>query len=454
MGNVDNKTLSRETRLPASAPRGAAQLRAVYPPSVRWRIPLGTAPCTVGRVPHGDVPAIDHRAVSRTHMVVAWDRRAKRHTAADCDSHNGTRVNGVGVVATPQPLNAEAVIQLGDVLLVYEQQHTGDTDDSADVSRDSIPGDSPSVRAVRAAVAVGARDVSPMLIIGETGTGKERIAAEIHRLSGRSGPLIAVNCAALSAQLIDSQLFGHVRGAFTGAVDHQPGMFRAADGGTLFLDEVGELPVDLQPKLLRALQEKQVQPVGAATSIGVDVRVVAATNVDLASAVAEERFRRDLYARLALWEVRIPPLRQRRGDILFWVDRLRRAWTQERQLADSPLCLRADAAEAVVLAQWPDNLRGVDRLVHELSARDRPDGHAAAELPAWIGGRDEVVPETPAKAVAAAAAAAKPPVPSQAEFEAAFRELDGNVRGLSRRFGRDRRQIYRWIDAYGLRAVE
>src|SRR5262249_13842254 len=155
-------------------------------------------------------------------------------------------------------------------------------DDESAADGDALPGRSAAATALRAALAEAASDQAPVLLVGETGVGKERAAEELHRLSGRAGPLVRVNCAALAPQLVEDQLFGHVRGAFTGAGDDQPGLLRAADGGTLVLDEVGELPAELQPKLLRALEERQVAPLGSTRAVRVDVRVVAATNRDLA----------------------------------------------------------------------------------------------------------------------------------------------------------------------------
>src|SRR6185295_11015283 len=171
-----------------------------------------------------------------------------------------------------------------------------------------------------------ATDPAPVLLHGESGTGKERIAGELHRLSGRKGRLIAVNCAALSRELVESQLFGHQKGAFTGATELHPGYFRAAQGGTLFLDEIGELSLEVQPKLLRAIQQGEVQAVGSTQPAHVDVRVVAATNRELQQAVNAGQFRADLYARLSLWELRVPPLRERRADLFPWIDRLHGRW--------------------------------------------------------------------------------------------------------------------------------
>src|SRR5262249_19008222 len=152
----------------------------------------------------------------------------------------------------PKPLSDGAVLRIGDVLLVYEQGPGVTMADAAAVSREALPGRAACLRILRDGLVAAAADGAPALLVGETGPGKERIAGGLHRLSRRKGPLVAVNCAAISPELVESQLFGHLRGAFTGAHDAQPGVFRAADGGTLFLDEIGDLPPTQQPKLLRA----------------------------------------------------------------------------------------------------------------------------------------------------------------------------------------------------------
>ena len=161
-----------------------------------------------------------------------------------------------------------------------------------------------------------ARSDATALMIGETGTGKELIARHIHRQSGRRGPFLAVNCGAFSESLIDAELFGHEAGAFTGAATARAGWFEAADGGTLFLDEIGDLPLPQQVKLLRVLQERQVVRLGSRKAVALDVRLVAATNIDLQRAVDAQRFRADLYWRLSVATLELPPLRERAGDVL------------------------------------------------------------------------------------------------------------------------------------------
>ena len=440
--------LATQTR--ATTRRGAkaglqARLRAVYPPQLSWAATLGPRDAVLGRTADADAPALAHSTVSRNHLRIGWDGR--RHTVTDLGSHNGTRVDGKELTEATVPLADGSVVCPGDICLVYE---TGAPGDDRGLEVTSILGASPAVGDLREAIARAAPDPSPVLILGETGTGKEFIAREIHRLCGRTGPLVAINCAALSPELIDSQLFGHVKGAFTGAATDHAGLFRAADGGTLFLDEIGEMPLSLQPKLLRALQEGEVQPVGGTSHVTVDVRVVAATNQPLVEAIEQGTFRRDLYARLALWEIPVPPLAARRGDLLQWLACLRGHWLQRRDRTDDDphLPLDPDAAEAIVRYAWPNNLRQLDRLVHELSARDDGSPIGVPQLPDWI---TTSASEAPAASVTATAAPrAKPPVPTAEEFAAQFQRLGGNVRALARHFARDRKQIYRWIETHGL----
>ena len=446
------------------------RLSVVYPPSCRTASILVTShPIVIGREPDEGGLRVEHETVSRRHLRIAWDDRRACHLAADLGSFNGSRLDGERFSDTPQPLRDGAVLRLGDALLVYEQGAELARPEAGDVSRDAVPGVARVMTAFRARLARAAPEPGPVLIIGETGVGKERVAAEVHRLSKRPGPLVAVNCAALSPQLVESQLFGHVRGAFTGAAAAHDGLFRAAEGGTLFLDEVGELQLELQAKLLRAIENGEVQPVGSARPQRVDVRVVAATNRELGAASAAGQFRADLYARLSVWELRMAPLRERRVDILDWIDRLHRRWAGERGGRTMP-GLTADAAEACLRYGWPLNLRGVERLIHELSEEDLgTELVGPSRLPTWLTSKPApaaatvvgpalaaaahlpVPPANPDESSETAPSAPRAPVPTRAEFTAAYERLDGSVRALARHFGRDRRQIYRWLATHGLK---
>jgi len=418
-----------------------ARLSVVFPPGLAAAIDLDGSATIIGRSDEGTQLRIDHPTLSRRHAAVLYRADLRAYVCRDLASRNGSQVDGLGIAEDPRALVDGSVLRLGDVLLVFETGPALHACDGAAVLRTAVPGSSAAMVRLRSALERTAVDRAPVLVIGETGTGKESISRELHRLSGRRGPMLAVNCAALAANLVESELFGYVKGAFTGAEEARPGLLRASDGGSLLLDEVGDLPVELQPKLLRALQEGEVQPVGGVRGVRVDVRVIAATHRDLSADVDAGRFRPDLYARLSMWEVRVPALRERRVDLLDWLDRIAAAWRAEHP--DAPhIELTADAAEALLLSRWVLNLRGLERLVRELSAHPRPgDAVTVADLPSWV--------------LPVAAAAPPPssvaPVPARDEFIAAYDELKGSVRGLARRFRRDRRQIYRWVDAYGLK---
>ncbi|WP_219212043.1 sigma-54 interaction domain-containing protein [Variovorax boronicumulans] len=201
-----------------------------------------------------------------------------------------------------------------------------------------------------------------VLLIGETGTGKELVARHIHTTSDRGGPFVAVNCGAFAESLVDAELFGHESGAFTGASHARAGWFEAAHGGTLFLDEIGDMPLALQVKLLRVLQERQVVRLGARQPIPVDVRLVAATNVDLAKAVQAGRFRADLFYRLHVATVHLPPLRERPGDILPLALHFLRSYGSKLGVPSPEL---SPVAEQVLLAyEWPGNIRELENIVH------------------------------------------------------------------------------------------
>jgi sigma-54-specific transcriptional regulator len=207
-----------------------------------------------------------------------------------------------------------------------------------------------------------ARSDATVLVTGETGTGKELIARHIHATSGRSGPFVAVNCGAFSETLIDAELFGHEAGAFTGASHARAGWFEAANGGTLFLDEIGDLPMPLQVKLLRVLQERQVVRLGSRRPIALDVRLVAATNIDLARAVTAQHFRADLYYRLSVAGVRLPALHERQADILPLAEHFIGVYCNRLGILTLPLS--AEAGHALRHYSWPGNIRELENVIH------------------------------------------------------------------------------------------
>jgi DNA-binding NtrC family response regulator len=229
-----------------------------------------------------------------------------------------------------------------------------------------------------------------VLITGESGTGKELVARSIHASSSRkSGPFVAINCAAIPRDLLESELFGHVKGAFTSAVKDKTGRFQLADGGTLLLDEVGELPVELQPKLLRALQEKTVDPVGGTKQHKIDVRVVAATNLDMERALADGTFREDLYYRLSVIPIHLPPLRDRRDDIPLLLKYFCAKHGGERVTCDRK------ALDALTAYAWPGNVRELENTVERLLIMRNGDILHFEDLPDKIRGGGTVTGPSP-----------------------------------------------------------
>lgn len=270
--------------------------------------------------------------------------RAPRSRESDHSLHQGSRPGYRAI-----PLDG---ILLGPGEQVFDEPFADAFDDPTG-AEPGLTGATPSIEAVRRSVEAVARHPRTVVITGETGTGKEIVARLIHRRSRRRGPFVAVNCGGLTEGLLAAELFGHVRGAFTGAIADQPGLFRAANGGTLFLDEAGDIPAALQATLLRALETSHVRPVGSSRDVEVDVRVVAASNRDLVTLVRRGQFRADLYARLAQWIIRVPALRERREDI----PALSRALLS--QLGSAGRSLTPDLAEALLAHPWPLNVRGL-----------------------------------------------------------------------------------------------
>jgi formate hydrogenlyase transcriptional activator len=227
---------------------------------------------------------------------------------------------------------------------------------------EEIIGDSPSLRALLRRVDQVAPTDSTVLIYGETGTGKELIARAIHDRSNRKNrPLVKVNCSAISAGLVESELFGHVKGAFTGAFERRIGRFELADGGTIFLDEVGELPLDTQVKLLRVLQEREFEPVGSNRSVRVDVRIICATNRNLEASIKAGTFRSDLYYRLNVFPLEVPPLRERRLDVeqlaKFFISRY------ARNLGKKITGISDSATQKLLSYSWPGNIRELQNVI-------------------------------------------------------------------------------------------
>ncbi|MGZ3653334.1 MAG: sigma-54 interaction domain-containing protein, partial [Bdellovibrionota bacterium] len=230
---------------------------------------------------------------------------------------------------------------------------------------DNFIGDSAAMMHVFQIIEKVANSDSTILITGESGTGKELVARALHYNSNRNDKLfIPVNCGAIPAGLLESELFGHMKGSFTGAIANRPGRFQAADGGTLFLDEIGEMSPDLQVKLLRALQYQSIEPVGSVKPIEIDARIIAATNIELEQAVVDRRFREDLYYRLNVIPIVMPALRDRRGDIPLLISHFLRIYNEEKKC---DVVMRSeDVMNTLMAYDWPGNVRELENLVQRM----------------------------------------------------------------------------------------
>jgi two-component system, NtrC family, response regulator AtoC len=303
-----------------------------------------------------------------------------------------------------------------------------------------LVGVSPAMTEIRAIVAKVAATDSPVLIEGESGTGKEVVAATIHRRSARStGPFIPVNCGAIPGDLLESEFFGHVRGAFSGAVADALGLFRSAHGGTLFLDEVAELPPALQVKLLRVLQEREVRPVGSTKTYTIDVRVIAATNRPLEEALRNGALRRDLYYRLNVVRIVVPPLRERKRDIAPLVSTFLRQFNQ--RFGRDVTGVSPEALAAFQAYDFPGNIRELENLLERAYALGVKTEITLADLPA-------LSPRVPASL-----SPTDVPTLAQVERELILRALDvyDNDRDqAARALGISRRTIYRRLKEYGV----
>jgi len=326
----------------------------------------------IGRGESADI-RVDDPAVSRRHVRLTF---GSRMTVEDLGSANGTRVHGDIIPGrTERPLAAGIGVELGQTIVVVQQ---GNEDAPHDVRRpeDSLWSDERSTRRADAHVVsdrvmmrrykllerVSQGNIS-VLLAGETGVGKEVMAHAVHRSSPRAKkPFVKLNCAAIPESLFESELFGHVPGAFTGAEGTKRGLLESADGGTVFLDEIGEMPMSMQAKLLRVIEQKELIPVGGVTPRAIDVRFVAATNRDLEAECAEGRFRRDLYYRLNGITVEVPPLRERDGEIEGLANAFVLEYARQLGFGDAPV-LSTSALDALKRHRWPGNIRELRNVI-------------------------------------------------------------------------------------------
>jgi len=360
----------------------------------------------------------------------------------DAGSKNGTFVDGRRVTNTP--LADGALVELGHSFFVFREALP--RAEPAFLEQRSLKPRargmatlSPAFALELERVATFARSQVPVLVSGQTGTGKELIASAIHELSGRPGPFVAVNCGAIAPNLVESELFGYRKGAFSGALEDRPGLVRSSEHGTLLLDEIGDLPLAAQAALLRVLQESEVLPVGGTRPMKVDLRVVAATHRDLGALAAQDRFRRDLLARLDGARIVLPALRDRREDFGLILSALLEKTAGEMA---RDVIFSADAARALLLHGWPLNVRELEKCLASAVLLSR-DGRVELEH------LRETLLDAP-----------KPVAPHQGVAPEGLREADrrlrdqliellrangGNVTAAARAMGKARTQVQRWL---------
>ncbi|WP_437560865.1 sigma 54-interacting transcriptional regulator [Sorangium sp. So ce542] len=356
----------------------------------------------------------------------------------DCGSKNGCVVNGS---PRKQAELAEGdVIELGRTFFLYRTAMPRGPKEGTllEASSLSVPVPGllsliPSQLEMFRQLALVAGSTIPVLLHGETGTGKEVMARAIHALSGRPGAFVPINCGALPRELVEGELFGHRRGAFSGAIEDSPGLVRSADRGTLFLDEIGDLHIAAQAALLRVLQEREVRPVGGTRAIAVDLRVVSATHRPLRRMAALGEFRNDLLARLAGHDVELSPLRDRREDLgLLLAAVLRRVQAERAE----HIQLHPRATRALLTHSWPLNIRELEQCITTAAVLAQ---HGAIDLDHLNG----ALKRNAADAAAHGDDAARPD-----ELKALLREHGGNIAGVARTLGKARMQIHRWLKRY------
>jgi DNA-binding NtrC family response regulator len=406
----------------------------------------------IGSHPSNDL-VLDDRMVSRFHCRLTRGQRA--WSVIDNGSLNGTKAGGVWVRDADLTL-PECRIEVGDsTVMVQEVGSKSATPIGSSVSFGSLFGSSQAMRRMYDLMQRVARTDATVLIEGESGTGKELITAEIVRRSARSGkPFVVVDCGSISPSVVESELFGHARGAFTGADRHRIGAFEAADTGTVFLDEIGELPLDMQPKLLRVLETGEVRRMGENQLRKVDVRVVAATNRRLEREVNQGRFREDLFFRLSVVTIRVPPLRERIEDVPLLLE----AFLSSLEATEKRHLFTQEVIDAMMRHDWPGNVREMRNFIERRVVFDTSGlgmdgdgvtagGNRLTAPPAAGEGMKEVDIEKPFRL-------AKDEIIDGFERKYLTSLLawsDGNVSRAARKAKIDRMYLHRLLQHYGLR---
>jgi transcriptional regulator of acetoin/glycerol metabolism len=375
---------------------------------------------------------LEHRSVSRHHAEL--QRQGASYALLDAGSTNGTWLNGVRTHQSA--LAAGDVLRFGECLGIVAKFEPGVSPRAFESLAPGLWGGTALATSLAMARAAATTDL-PVVLVGETGSGKERIARALHHWSGRTGRFNAINCSAVPAALAEAELFGHQRGAFTGAERARMGHFQAAHEGTLFLDEITDLPLDLQAKLLRVVEAGEVVPLGGTAPTPVNVRVIAAAHEPIARLVEQKRFRPDLYARLGGFEVRVPPLRDRREEIPGFFVRL-----LEKHATGPVPRIAPNLLEWLCLRAWPGNVRELELMARKLLAV-----HADEPLLTLAGAQKlDGAAQRPAVRSEASAAFKNRRDSELQRLKLALAETNGNMTAAAERAGISRRRAYRLLD--------
>jgi len=477
-GDMEERFMQSDLSTSQSLPARVPDLIAGRPGSGMWQIREASQRlCEMGLLPHGDVRG-------RRLSSLFPETVPSLEELGDEVTRNHLPLPGV-LVRVDEDANRLMVVEvhpwghsedLGQELVAYFIRTAADGDLWHESPVPGLIGNGPAMREVFRKLIRYARSDASVVISGETGTGKELVAAALHERSRRSaGPYVSLNCAAISEQLLESELFGHEKGAFTGAIRSHRGRFERANGGTLFLDEIGDMPLGLQAKLLRVLESGVLERVGAEREQRIDVRVLCATHRQLEHEIAAGRFRADLYHRLAVLQITLPPLRERREDIpllvAHFLEHFNRQYGQR---------VRRLTPEAVALLQayaWPGNVRELRNVLERVYVENQGEVIGARAFKEWVGERQRAVAGRTAVTAAVNAPwhgsgdvddlieaelvterslsggrrSTRPVELDAVEIRRAFRAAHGNLSAAARLLGVHRATLYRYLEKLGLR---
>ena len=432
---MDTEELERSAASSSAPQSGKAMLVIVHSPdaalvqtrhSLAQQIKLVRADSSLSGL------AIADARISSEQAMLRWRSDGTGCEVSDLGSRNGTYIEGKRIASAAATVGS--IVRVGDTLIEIAVEGPGVTPHPLLVGRSS------ALLQLSVAIERVASTNANLLIEGETGTGKELVAEAVHALGGRAGKLVAVNCASIPPSLAESYLFGHKKGAFTGASADSPGVFEQAQDGTLFLDEIGELRQDLQAKLLRVLETRELTPLGSTVTQTTNARFVSATNANLRVHVAAGTFREDLFARVAELEIATPPLRKRRSDIPLLVQHF-----FAQAAPGVTFTLSANALESLLLEPWHMNVRELKAVCSRIALAHSGGGVLRSADIAAVHTPHRIPADAPSRSSTHDTA-----VPGRRELSEQLRAHAGNVVRLAEHYRKDRKQIYRWLELHGL----